>query len=76
MPIHFQRLGILGGQNLQRGIAFEGPVEIPQIAVDAGDDGVVRQTSADALRDVDGPRAGGDRLDTTVRKGDLNAIHG
>ena len=58
------------------GVAFEGPVQIPQIAVDARHDGVVRQPRADRARDIQGRGSRRDALDTAVRKGDLYIVHG
>ena len=76
MPVHFERLGILGGQNLELGVVLEGPVQIPQIAVHARHNGVIRQPGADRPRDVQGPGSRRNALDTAVRKGDLYVVHG
>ena len=76
MAIHFECLGILRGQDLQRGIRFERAVQVPQVAVDFGDQGVIGEARADGTRDVNGRRARGDTLDTSVGKGDLKIAHG
>ena len=76
MPVNLQGLGISRRQNLQRGVAFEGPRQIPPRSVDLGDDGLVGQPRANGPRDVEGRRALGNALDASVRKGDLNFTHG
>ena len=76
MPVHFERLGILGGQNLEPGVVLEGPVQIPQIAVDARHDGVIRQPRADRAGHIQWLGSGRNALYTAVRKGDLYVVHG
>ena len=71
MAIHFERLGILGGQDLQLGVGLERPGQIPQIAVDARDDGVVRQARADGAGDIDRSGPWLDRLRTAVGQPNL-----
>src|SRR6185312_484281 len=75
MPIDLERLRILRRQDLQRRIGFERTVQIPQITVDLGDQGVIGQARTDGARHVDGRRARGNALDTSVRKGDLKITH-
>src|SRR5882724_11185385 len=75
MAIDFESLGILRRQDLQGGIGFERTVQIPQIAVDLGYQGVIGQARADGARHIDGRRARGNTLDTSVRKGDLKITH-
>src|SRR5579863_49637 len=75
MTVDLQRLGVLRRQDLQRRIGFERTVQIPQIAVDLGDQGVIGQARADRARHVDGRRARGNTLDTSIRKGDLKITH-
>src|SRR5579863_4194202 len=75
MTVDLQRLGVLRRQDLQRRIGFERTVQIPQIAVDLGDQGVIGQARADGARHVDGRRARGNTLDTSIRKGDLKITH-
>jgi len=75
MTIDFEGLGILRRQDLERGIGFQRPVQIPQIAVDLGDQRVIGQARADGARHVDGRRARRNTLDTSVRKGDLKITH-
>src|SRR5690242_17143404 len=75
MTIDFEGLGILRRQDLERGIGFQRLVQIPQIAVDLGDQRVIDQARADGARHVDGRRARRNTLDTSVRKGDLKITH-
>src|SRR5579862_2842944 len=75
MAIDFKSLRILRRKDLQRGIGFERTVQIPEIAVDLGDQGVIGQARADGARHVDRRRARGNTLDTSIRKGDLKITH-
>ncbi len=76
MPVHFERLRILGRQDLELGVALERPVQIPQIAVDARNDGIVRQPLAEGTGYIQRSSSRRNALDTAVRKGDLYVVHG
>ena len=76
MAVDFERLGILGGQDLQLGIVFERTVQIPQIAVDARHKGVIRQPCADRAGHIQRLGSSRNALYTAVRKGDLYVVHG
>ena len=76
MAIHLERLGIPGLQDLHSGVGFERTVQIPQIAIDPGDQRVIGQPGADGARDIDRRRARRDTLDTSVGKRDLKITHG
>ena len=54
VAVDLERLGILGGEDLERGVLFDGAGEIEQLAVDLGHDGGVGQARADASGDIDG----------------------
>ena len=75
MAVDLERLGILGGQDLQRGVLFEGTGEVEQIAVDLGDDGRVGQARADRFGDIDGTCLRRDGLFTAVGQSNFDVTH-
>ena len=74
VPVNFQRLGILRGQNLQFGVGFERPRQIVKLAVDPRDHGVVGQPRTDRFRDIHRPCASRNCLFTAIRQGDFDAL--
>ena len=54
MAVDTERLGILGGEDLQGGVLFDRAGEVVQLSVDLGDDGGVGEARADGLGDIDG----------------------
>src|ERR1700716_762214 len=66
---------VLGGQNLQARVVFDGAGEIDQLSVYASDQGGVSKARADRLRDVDRPAAGGNGLNAAIGQGDVDTTH-
>ena len=75
VAVDFERLGILGGQDLQRGVLFDGAGEIEHLAVDLGRDRRVRQAGTDAFGDIDGTGLRRDRLFTAVGQSNFDVTH-
>ena len=49
VAVNFQRFGIFGGEDLQRGVVFERPRKVVKVAIDARDYGIVGEPGADDL---------------------------
>jgi len=75
VPVDLEGLGILVGQDLEGGVGIEGAGEVPEDAVDAGDDGGFGEARGDGLGDVEGPGAGGDGFLAAVGQGDGETAH-
>ena len=52
MPVDGQRLGVLGGEDLDSSVSFQRAGEIVELAIDLGDDGSVGETRADRFGDI------------------------
>ena len=75
MAIYFQRLRILRGQNLQRGVPFQRPSEVLEISVDARDNSVICQPRTDGFGDIQRVGPCGNLLRAAVRQSDRKATH-
>ena len=75
MAVDVERFGVLGGEDLEGGVLFEGAGEVEQLAVDLGDDRRVGQARADAPGDIDGTCPGRDGLLTPVGQSNLDVTH-
>ena len=75
VAVDFERLGILGGQDLERGVLLDRAGEIEHLAVDLGHDRRVCQPGADAFGDIDGTCLGRDGLFTTVGQSNFDVTH-
>ena len=62
VPVDLERLRILRRQNLELGVFLERTRQVPKLSVDARDHGVVGQSRADGLRDVQGTAPGWNAL--------------
>ena len=75
VAVDLERLGVPGGEDLERGVLLDGASEVEHLAVDLGRDGRVRQAGADASGDIDGTRLGRDGLFTAVGQSNLDVAH-
>ena len=75
VAVDLERLGILGGQDLERGVLFDGAGEVEHLAIDLGHDGRVGQPGADAPGDIDGTGLGRDGLFTPVGQSNFDVTH-
>ena len=75
VAVDFERLGIFGGQDLERGVLFDGAGEVEHLAVDLGGDGRVRQAGTDASGDIDGTGLGRDGLFAPVGQSNFDVTH-
>ena len=55
VAVNFQGFGILGGENLKRGISFKRTGQVKQIAVNTGYNRILGKTRTDRLGHIKGP---------------------
>jgi hypothetical protein len=73
VPVDFKRLRIPRRENLQLGVALERPREVVEVAIDAGDDRVVRKPRTDLFRDIERTGARRNLLLAAIRQSDGDA---
>src|SRR5207244_1135020 len=75
VPVDVERLGILGGKDLQGSVFFDRAREIEQLVVDLGHDGRIGKARTDFAVDIDGTCFRRDRLFTPVGQSNLDVAH-
>ena len=75
VAVDLERLGVPGGEDLERGVLLDGASEVEHLAVDLGRDGRVCQAGADASGDIDGTCLGRDGLFTPVGQSNFDVTH-